>query len=312
MRSQALEIDGRVGRLAASIDVPEAVTGYALLAHCFSCGKDQATAADLGRALVRLGWAVVRVDFAGLGGSDGDFGENTTFSGGVDDIVRVADHMRSEFEAPVLLVGHSLGGAAALAAASRIPEVGAVVAVGAPFSPDHLIVDPVAADGLPRTGRPARVLIGDQYVTRGVRLLDDLTNLGHGVRLGDLDSAVLIMQDPDDEVVPFDHAVRIREAVGPRAALVPIEGGHFLRRSADRRRVADLVSVWATPFVKGGPKIRAPATARRNPPGERSSSGSRVPVGWPRRSERRGSSGAPMSPPPPARPELGPSPTSCC
>jgi putative redox protein len=96
-------------------------------------------------------------------------------------------------------------------------------------------------------------------VTLGVRLLDDLTSLGHGIRLGDLDSAVLIMHDPDDEVVPFDHAVRIREAVGARAALVPIEGGHFLRRPADRRRVADLVSVWATPFVK-----RAPDPAARD------------------------------------------------
>ena len=221
MRSQELEIDGRAGKPPAHIDVPETVTGYVLLVHGFSHGPDPASAADLGRALVRLGWAVVRVAFAGPGGSGGHPAEETISSGDVDDIVRVADHMRSAFAAPALLVGHSLGGAAALAAASRIPEARAVVTVGAPFPPDHLTGDPVAP--------------------------------------------VLIVHDPDDEAVPFDHAVRIREAVGPRAALIPIEGGHFLPRPDDRRRVADLVSVWATPFVTGGSEDRSVRDGEEEP-----------------------------------------------
>ncbi len=125
-------------QLAAVLDRPEGpVRAVALFAHCFVCGKDVRAARRIGEALTRDGIAVLRFDFTGLGSSEGEFA-NTTFSSNVDDLVAAADHLRSNLAAPAILIGHSLGGAAVLAAAHRIPDARAVVTIGAPFDPAHV------------------------------------------------------------------------------------------------------------------------------------------------------------------------------
>src|ERR1700692_5147627 len=125
-------------QLAASLDLPErAPLAYALFAHCFTCGKDVLAAKRIAVALSAKGIAVLRFDFTGLGSSEGDFA-NSTFSSNVADLVRAADHLRKTFEAPALLIGHSLGGAAILAAAGQIAEAKAVVTVAAPSDPAHV------------------------------------------------------------------------------------------------------------------------------------------------------------------------------
>jgi putative redox protein len=124
-------LDGRLDLPAGS---PRAV---ALFAHCFTCGKDNAAASRISRALTERGIAVLRFDFTGLGESDGEFA-NSTFSSNVSDLVRAADHVRATVAAPSLMVGHSLGGAAVLAAAHQIPEVRAVATIGAPSDPAHV------------------------------------------------------------------------------------------------------------------------------------------------------------------------------
>src|SRR6201995_3176394 len=139
MPTERFQFEGEGGhQLAAALDLPDgAVRAYALFAHCFTCGKDVLAARRIAAALASKGIAVLRFDFTGLGSSEGDFA-NATFSSNVADLVRAADHLREAHQAPALLIGHSLGGAAILAAASRIPEAKAVVTIAAPSDPAHV------------------------------------------------------------------------------------------------------------------------------------------------------------------------------
>src|SRR5579871_5961633 len=139
MPSERFQFTGVGGqKLAAALDTPAGeISAYALFAHCFTCGKDVLAARRIAVALSEKGVAVLRFDFTGLGSSEGDFA-NSTFSSNVADLVRAADHLRQTRQAPTLLIGHSLGGAAILAAASGIPEARAVVTIAAPSDPGHV------------------------------------------------------------------------------------------------------------------------------------------------------------------------------
>src|ERR1700691_2258190 len=126
-------------QLAALLDRPDGpIRAVALFAHCFTCGKSNRAARHIADGLKLYGIAVLRFDFTGLGASEGEFA-NTTFSSNVDDLVAAADHLRDMLAAPAILIGHSLGGAAVLAAAHRIPEARAVVTIAAPFDPAHVV-----------------------------------------------------------------------------------------------------------------------------------------------------------------------------
>src|ERR1700744_5936965 len=139
MPTERFQFEGEGGHhLAATLDLPDAApTAYALFAHCFTCGKDVLAAKRIAVALAAKGIATLRFDFTGLGSSEGDFA-NSTFSSNVADLVHAADHLRATHQAPTILIGHSLGGAAILAAAEKIPEAKAVVTVAAPSDPAHV------------------------------------------------------------------------------------------------------------------------------------------------------------------------------
>ncbi|GAB3488400.1 alpha/beta fold hydrolase [Amycolatopsis cihanbeyliensis] len=139
LESRKIEFPGSQGvSLAARLELPDTESrAYVLFAHCFTCGKDTVAAARISRALAEQGIAVPRFDFTGLGQSGGDFA-NTHFSSNVEGLVHAADHLRERFAAPSVLIGHSLGGAAVLAAAHRIPEARAVATIGAPADPEHV------------------------------------------------------------------------------------------------------------------------------------------------------------------------------
>ena len=139
MRSERFNFPNAKGeQLAATLDLPLGKpTAYALFAHCFTCGKDNLAAKRIAERLTCHGIAVLRFDFTGLGASEGEFA-NTHFSSNVDDLVAAADHLRKTYEAPAILIGHSLGGAAVLAGAHRIPEARAVVTIAAPYDPGHV------------------------------------------------------------------------------------------------------------------------------------------------------------------------------
>ena len=155
-RTIRMTFAGSLGHeLAARLDLPPAhhVRAYALFAHCFTCTKDIFAARRIATKLASLGVAVLRFDFTGLGSSEGEF-QNTNFSSNIEDLVRAADHLREHYRAPALLIGHSLGGAAVLAAAQRIPEATAVVTIGAPSDVTHVLhqfqahLDDIERDGV--------------------------------------------------------------------------------------------------------------------------------------------------------------------
>src|SRR5215470_1004793 len=139
MPTEKFQFTGEGGhQLSAALDLPDGTpVAYALFAHCFTCGKDVLAARRIATALSAKGIATLRFDFTGLGSSEGDFA-NATFSSNVADLVRAADHLRSVRKAPAILIGHSLGGAAILAAAGQIPDAKAVVTIAAPSDPAHV------------------------------------------------------------------------------------------------------------------------------------------------------------------------------
>src|SRR6201996_7757585 len=180
-------------QLAAALDLPEREPlAYALFAHCFTCGKDVLAASRIAATLAAKGIAVLRFDFTGLGSSEGDFA-NATFTSNVADLVRAANHLRETRKAPALLIGHSLGGAAILAAASQIPEAKAVVTIAAPSDPAHvtgLFRDRI--EDIRKLGKAEVTLAGRPFQIKR-EFLDDIAEHGLSMHVTNLHEALLIM-----------------------------------------------------------------------------------------------------------------------
>jgi pimeloyl-ACP methyl ester carboxylesterase len=237
------ELAGRLEMPAEDVEV----RGYALFAHCFTCSKDIAAATRISRGLARRGIAVLRFDFTGLGNSDGDFA-NTSFSSNVQDLVSAAEHLRAVAEGPAVLVGHSLGGAAVLAAARALEEVRGVVTIGAPADPghvEHLLTDATAE--IEATGEAEVALAGRRFRIRR-QFLDDIRAQGeHLERLADLRAALLVMHSPRDETVGVDNARRIFTAAKHPKSFVSLDpADHLLSKREDSEYVAEIVSAWAS------------------------------------------------------------------
>ncbi len=259
MRSEKLEFDNRDGeRLAGRLEWPaRPPRAFALFAHCFTCSKDIAAASRVSRALSDAGYAVLRFDFTGLGGSEGDFA-NTNFSSNVDDLVDAAAHLRAVHRAPALLVGHSLGGAAVLAAAARIDGVRAVATIGAPSDPKHvrhLLQDELStieARGV------AGVRIAGRAFTIKKQFLDDLDEQRLGDRLRELRVPVLILHSPADEIVDVDHARRLYAALQHPKSFVSLDDAdHLLSDRADAEYAAGVLAAWAARYVDASPPTDA-------------------------------------------------------
>jgi len=248
---QKLEFSGSQGaQLAARLDLPEGeVRAYALFAHCFSCSKDVFAASRISKALTASGIAVLRFDFTGLGQSGGDF-SNTNFTSNIDDLVNAADFLRANYRAPGLLIGHSLGGAAVLAATHRIPEVQAVVTIGAPSDPHHvvnLLKDDVAAI---RAQGFARVDLGGREFCVREQFLDDVAEQPQTKRIHDLGVPLLVMHSPSDGTVPIDNARAIFDRAQHPKSFVALDGAdHLLTKRADAEFAAAIISAWSSRYV---------------------------------------------------------------
>ena len=219
-----------------------------LFAHCFTCGKDIAAASRIARSLVKLGHQVMRFDFTGLGGSDGDFA-NTNFSSNVDDLVAAANFLRSEGHAPDLLIGHSLGGTAVLNAAHRIAEVRGVVTIGSPADAQHVSKQFACDIGRIEADGQADVMLAGRTFTIRRDFLEDIskTDVEH---LGALKPALLVMHSPTDDVVDISQAERIYRAAMHPKSFVSLDGAdHLLTRPKDAAYVASVVAAWATKLV---------------------------------------------------------------
>jgi uncharacterized OsmC-like protein/pimeloyl-ACP methyl ester carboxylesterase len=237
-------------QLAAALDLPEGEPrAYALFAHCFTCGKDGLAAARIARALAAKGIAVLRFDFTGLGSSEGEFA-NATFSSNVADLVLAADHLRKTRKAPAILIGHSLGGAAVLAAAGRIPEARAVVTIGAPSDPAHitgLFKDRI--EEIRKQGKVEVSLAGRPFHITS-QFLDDIAEHGLMAQVAGLHKALLVMHAPTDDIVGIDNATRIFVTAKHPKSFVSLAGAdHLLTDRGDAPYVAEVIAAWATRYL---------------------------------------------------------------
>jgi putative redox protein len=221
----------------------------ALFAHCFTCGKDNRAARRIAEGLTLHGIAVLRFDFTGLGASEGEFA-NTTFSSNVDDLVAAADHLREKLAAPAILIGHSLGGAAVLAAAHHIAEASAVVTIGAPADPAHvtgLLKDKIADINL--QGEVEVTLAGRNFRVRRA-FLDDVAEQTLTPRIAALHKALLIFHSPTDDTVGIDNASHIFLAAKHPKSFISLAGAdHLLSRRSDDAYVASVIAAWAARYL---------------------------------------------------------------
>ena len=260
-RSQKVTFEGAAGDvLAARLDRPNGpIRAWALFAHCFSCSKDVHAAQRISRRLTTHGYAVLRFDFTGLGQSEGDFA-NTNFSSNVEDLIKAADYLRETQEAPRLLVGHSLGGAAVIAAAPSIPEVKAVATLNAPADAEHVRhhfsrdeVEAIEANG------SARVSLAGRDFTIKKQFLDDIEDHKLEAVVGEMKAALLIAHSPIDETVGIENATRLFVAARhPKSFLSLDDADHLLSREADTNYAADAIAAWASRYAPPAPVGRPP------------------------------------------------------
>ncbi len=251
MPSQKFQFPGVDGQLlAAVLDMPaQRPLAFALFAHCFTCGKDVLAAKRVADALSMHGIAVLRFDFTGLGASEGEFA-NSHFSSNVADLVKAADHLRTTHQAPALLIGHSLGGAAVLAAAESIPEAKLVATIAAPSDPEHVTglfrdhIDTIRAKGegeVQLAGRPFKIKRA---------FLDDVADQRLTEKIAKLKKALLIFHSPTDDTVGIDNASHIFLAAKHPKSFVALPGAdHLLSQKKDSAYVAGLIATWAMRYL---------------------------------------------------------------
>ena len=264
MPSERFDFSNAAGeRLAALLDSPiEPPRAYALFAHCFTCGKDIRAAKRIAEALTALGIAVLRFDFTGLGSSEGEFA-NTTFSSNVADLIAAADALRRTRRAPAILIGHSLGGAAVLAAAADVAEARAVVTIAAPCDPAHVVglfkdrigeIDTAGGIDVNLAGRPFRI---------SRAFLDDVNQQRLRDRIGALHKALLVFHSPTDDIVGIENATYIFTAAKHPKSFVSLAGAdHLLSRRSDATYVANVIRAWADRYldvVDTGPDLPSEA-----------------------------------------------------
>ncbi len=244
--------------LAALLDRPDGPhRAVALFAHCFTCGKNNRAARRIADGLKRQGIAVLRFDFTGLGASEGEFA-NTTFSSNVDDLVAAADHLRKTLTGPAILIGHSLGGAAVLAAAHRVPEARAVVTINAPSDPAH--VAGLLGDHVPdikERGEVEVMLAGRPFRVRRA-FLDDIAEQRLTENIATLHKALLVFHAPTDDTVGIANASHIFTSAKHPKSFISLAGAdHLISRPGDAAYVANVIAAWAERYLDATADISA-------------------------------------------------------
>lgn len=255
MPTEKFQFPGSDGQLlAASLDLPDgAPVAYALFAHCFTCGQNVLAAKRIAEGLAKHGIATLRFDFTGIGASEGEFA-NTTFSSNIGDLVLAADHLRQTKRAPSILIGHSLGGAAILAAASLIPEAKCVATIAAPSDPSHVThwfkdqIPEILEKGeleVSLAGRPFRIKRA---------FLDDIAEHRLTESVAKLHKPLLIFHSPTDNTVGISNATHLFVAAKHPKSFISLTGAdHLLTQKRDAVYVADMIAAWAMRFLDAEP-----------------------------------------------------------
>ena len=251
MQSERKDFPGADGQLlSARLDAPDGpVKAYALFAHCFTCTKEVFAASRIAQGLARQGVAVLRFDFTGLGASEGEFA-NTNFSSNVEDLVAAANFMRQSMQAPRLIIGHSLGGAAVLAGAAHIAELTAVVTIGAPSDPSHVAklfgaqIDAITADG------QAQVQLAGRAFTIKRQFLLDAAQHNLNDKIAQLQRALMVMHSPQDRTVDISNALQIFSAAKHPKSFVSLDDAdHLLTRKEDAEWAAQIIGAWSARYI---------------------------------------------------------------
>ncbi|HVO03556.1 MAG TPA: alpha/beta fold hydrolase [Candidatus Cybelea sp.] len=251
MQTKPFDFTGAAGqKLAGRLDLPDQPPrGYALFAHCFTCTKNSLAAVRIARALTGRGFGVLRFDFTGLGGSGGRFADGG-LSGDISDLLAAVEHMTRAGMPPRLMIGHSLGGAAVLAAAAELPELAAVATIAAPFDVQHVT-------GLFKGGLEAILVKGEAEVDLGGRpftirrsFIDDLRQHDQGARIARLRHPLLVLHSPTDQTVGVENASSIFLAAKHPKSYVSLDNAdHLLTREADAIYAAEVIAAWASRYL---------------------------------------------------------------
>ena len=237
--------------LAAQLDLPNngKPVAYALFAHCFTCSKNLKAISYISRSLVAEGIAILRFDFTGLGESEGDFSD-TNFSSNKDDLISAAEFLGKEYEPPKILIGHSLGGAAVLLAAERIPSTKAVAVINAPSEPTHLIIHLESKrEEIVEKGE-AEISIAGRTFKIKKQLLEDLEQNHMEGKIRNLRKPLLILHSPTDNVVGIDNATRIFiNAKHPKSFVSLDKADHLLSDQSDSLYAGSLIATWVKKYV---------------------------------------------------------------
>ena len=251
MKSKNIEFDGALGeKLSARLDRAEGdEIGFALFAHCFTCSKNLKAVGHVTKSLADRGISTLMFDFTGLGQSDGEFA-NTNFSSNVEDLVAAAEYLEAEFEAPSLLVGHSLGGAAVLHAAHNLDSVKAVATIGAPSDPTHVKENfEMKLDEIEETGEAEVTLAGRPFKIKK-QFLDDLESAGREDKISTLDRALLIMHAPLDKTVSIDNAAKLySRAKHPKSFVSLHRADHLLTDPEFSQYAGKLIAQWSVIYI---------------------------------------------------------------
>ena len=256
--SRKVEFHGATGAmLAARLDLPAEPRAFALFAHCFTCGKDIFAASRISEGLAARDIAVLRFDFTGIGSSEAEFA-NTNFSSNVRDLVAAADYLRRNHGPPALLIGHSLGGAAVLAAAPDMPDATAVVTIGAPASAAHVTHNFAANLAIIVEKGIAQITLAGRTFSITKQFLDDLTGQNFLDGLAKMRKALLVCHAPQSEYVGIENASTISAAARhPKSFLSLDTADHLLRKRADGIYVADVIATWASRYLPVGEQAAA-------------------------------------------------------
>ncbi len=245
INSEGQTLSGRI-----ELPVDQHPHNFVLFAHCFTCNKNLGAVRNISKSLTTRGFGVLRFDFTGLGESEGDF-ENTNFSGNVNDLIAASDFLANEYMAPSLLIGHSLGGAASIFAASKIDSIKAVATIGAPSNPVH--VQHLLKSGIKEieTQGKATINLSGRDFTIKKQFLDDLKNKSLPDVAKNLGKALLIMHSPQDTTVHIHNAEEIYLAAKHPKSFVTLDGAdHLLMRKEDSLYAGKVISEWSSRYIK--------------------------------------------------------------